>query len=185
MPRGPALCASPAVPSVALLPVSKARPCSPVRPKPLAASLLILCVPRHAPALAALPAGVTQGRQRRRRHEYTLANGLSVLLFPDATQADDHRRRHVQGRLAPGELRRDRHGAPARAHAVQGHAVDAEHLRRSSAAAACSSTARRRTTAPTISRRSPRPTRTRLGAEDGGRADDATRRSRKRTSTPR
>jgi len=34
---------------------------------------------------AALPAGVTQGR-RRGHHRVSLANGLTVLLFPDASK---------------------------------------------------------------------------------------------------
>src|SRR6185437_12543023 len=37
-------------------------------------------------AFAALPAGVTQGPSVEGVHEYTLANGLTVLLFPDATK---------------------------------------------------------------------------------------------------
>ncbi len=54
-------------------------------------------------------------------------NGLRVLLFPDATPAQDHGQHHLSGRLAHGELRRDRHGAPARAHGLQGHAVARQH----------------------------------------------------------
>ena len=91
------------------------------------------------------------------------ANGLRVLLMPDATQADDDGERHLPRRLAARELRRDRHGAPARAPGVQGHAVDPRRLRRSSAGAACASTARPRSTARTTSRRSPRTTRTSTG----------------------
>jgi zinc protease len=37
-------------------------------------------------ACAALPAGVTQGPSVEGITEYTLANGLKVLLFPDASQ---------------------------------------------------------------------------------------------------
>src|SRR5438045_275248 len=37
-------------------------------------------------AAAALPAGVTQGPSVEGISEYTLANGLKVLLFPDASQ---------------------------------------------------------------------------------------------------
>ena len=37
-------------------------------------------------ALAALPPGVTQGPSVEGVHEYRLANGLVVLLFPDATK---------------------------------------------------------------------------------------------------
>ena len=82
---------------------------------------------------AALPPGVTQGPSVEGITEYTLANGLTVLLFPDASEAEDDRQRHLPGRLAPRELRRDRHGAPARAHDVQGHADLAATSRPSSA----------------------------------------------------
>ena len=54
--------------------------------------------------------------------EYRLANGLTRAAVPRRGHADDHGQRHVPRRLAPRELRRDRHGAPPRAHGVQGHA---------------------------------------------------------------
>ena len=47
------------------------------------------------PAHAALPPGVTQGATVEGITEYRLANGLRVLLFPDAAQAQDHRQRHL------------------------------------------------------------------------------------------
>ena len=102
------------------------------------------------------PAGITQGATVEGHHRIPLANGLQVLLVSGRDQADDDGQRHVPGRLAPRELRRDRHGAPARAPAVQGHADDRGTSGRSSAGAACASTARPGTTAPTTSRRSPR-----------------------------
>jgi len=39
-----------------------------------------------AAAVAALPAGVTRGASVEGVDEYRLANGLTVLLFPDATK---------------------------------------------------------------------------------------------------
>ena len=46
--------------------------------------LLILLVPLTA--LAALPPGITKGPSVEGVDEYTLANGLKVLLFPDPTK---------------------------------------------------------------------------------------------------
>ncbi|HJU21273.1 MAG TPA: pitrilysin family protein [Casimicrobiaceae bacterium] len=46
--------------------------------------LLLVLVP--AAALAALPPGVTKGPSVEGVDEYTLANGLKILLFPDATK---------------------------------------------------------------------------------------------------
>ena len=81
--------------------------------------------------------------------EYRLANGLRVLLFPDQSQAHHHGERHLPRRQPPRELRRDRHGAPARAPDVQGHAEAPRHRPRSSTSAACASTAPPGWTAPT------------------------------------
>ena len=60
--------------------------------------------------------------------EYRLANGLQVLLFPDPSKPTVTVNITVLRRLAPRGLRRDRHGPPARAHAVQGHAHPPRHL---------------------------------------------------------
>ena len=111
-------------------------------------------------AQAALPPGVTQGPTVEGITEYTLANGLRVLLFPDATQADDDGQRHLPRRLAPRGLRRDRHGAPARAHGVQGHADDAQRLPGTRQPRHAVQRHARGSTAPTTTRRSRRPTRT-------------------------
>ena len=59
--------------------------------------------------------------------EYRLAERPARPALPGPDQADDHRQHHLPGRLAPRELRRDRHGAPARAPDVQGHAQAPEH----------------------------------------------------------
>src|SRR4051794_36832876 len=50
--------------------------------RPLAAGLAFVALA----AAAALPAGVTQGPSIEGITEYRLANGLTVLLFPDASQ---------------------------------------------------------------------------------------------------
>ncbi len=84
--------------------------------------------------------------------EYRLANGLRVLLFPDPEQADHHGEHHLPGRLAPRELRRDRHGAPARTHVVQGHGAPHGHSRRSWRRMARGPMAPPRGTAPTTTR---------------------------------
>ena len=47
--------------------------------------------------------------------------------LPRPDQATRHRQHHRPGRLAPRGLRRDRHGPPARAHALQGHAQAPQH----------------------------------------------------------
>ena len=46
--------------------------------------LLLALLP--ATVIAALPAGVTQGPSVEGVDQYNLANGLTVLLFPDATK---------------------------------------------------------------------------------------------------
>ena len=90
---------------------------SPVRSLLAAVALLFV-----ASANAAIPAGVTPAASVEGITEYDLDNGLQVLLFPDASQA--HATVNVTYLVGSrhGELRRDRHGAPARAHGVQGHA---------------------------------------------------------------
>ena len=111
-----------------------------------------------APAAARAPAPAAPERVTSVEGitEYRLANGLRVLLFPDPSQADDHGEHHLPRRLAPRGLRRDRHGAPARAHGVQGHAA-ATRTSRSELHDARRALQRHhlRTTAPTTSRPSP------------------------------
>ena len=53
--------------------------------------------------------------------EYRLANGLRILTIPTRARAR-YRAHHLLRRRAQRGLRRDRHGAPAGAHDVQGHA---------------------------------------------------------------
>ncbi len=71
---------------------------------------------------AALPPGVTQGPSVEGITEYRLANGLTVLLFPDASKAKTTVNVTYRVGSRARELRRDRDGAPARAPRVQGHA---------------------------------------------------------------
>ncbi len=85
---------------------------------------------------AALPPGVTQGPTVEGITEYRLANGLTVLLFPDASKPKTTVNVTYRVGFRARELRRDRHGAPARAPRVQGHAVARQHHDRSWAAAA-------------------------------------------------
>ena len=59
--------------------------------------------------------------------EYRLAERPARAAVPGPVEADDHGQHHLPRRLAPRELRRDRHGAPARAPGVQGHAAATEH----------------------------------------------------------
>ena len=47
---------------------------------------LLTCLLAITPAQAALPSGVTQGATVEGITEYRLANGLTVLLYPDASQ---------------------------------------------------------------------------------------------------
>ncbi|MEP6657306.1 MAG: hypothetical protein ABJC33_08725, partial [Betaproteobacteria bacterium] len=48
--------------------------------------LLLLCSWFSVVTLAAVPAGVIEGPAVEGIAEYTLPNGLTVLLFPDATK---------------------------------------------------------------------------------------------------
>ncbi len=68
------------------------------------------------------------GRLDRGHHRVHARQRPARAAVSGRDQADGHRQRHVSGRLAPRELRRDGHGAPARAPDVQGHAVDRERL---------------------------------------------------------
>ena len=139
------------------------------------ASLLLFSFVAAAPAWAAVKVASVEGVT-----EYRLANGLRVLLVPDPSASNRHRARHLPRRLAPRGLRRERHGAPARAPAVQGHRSATPTSRRSSTSAARASTAPPRNdrtnyfeTLP-ATRRQPR-----LGARPGGRPHGRTRCVRK------
>ena len=76
-------------------------------------------------AQAALSVGVTPGASVEGVTEYTLDNGLKVLLFPDATKP----KTTVNVTYLVGSRHENYgetgHGAPARAHGVQGHAAAA------------------------------------------------------------
>jgi hypothetical protein len=55
-------------------------------------------VSAQAPATP-LPAGVQRVTSVEGITEYTLANGLRVLVFPGSVEGDDHRECHVSGRV--------------------------------------------------------------------------------------
>ena len=77
----------------------------------------------QATAAVALPKGVERVTSVEGITEYRLANGLQVLLFPDPSKPTiTVNVTYLVGSRAR-ELRRDRHGAPARAPGVQGHAA--------------------------------------------------------------
>ena len=75
-------------------------------------------------AHAALPAGITQGPTVEGITEYRLANGLTVLLFPDASKPTTVVNVTYRVGSAHENYGETGHGAPARAPGVQGHAVD-------------------------------------------------------------
>ncbi len=83
----------------------------------------------------------------------TWPTACKVLLFPDASQPKVTVNITYLVGSRHGELRRDRHGAPARAHGVQGHEDARQPDGRARHSAAWRSTARPGTTAPTTSRR--------------------------------
>ncbi len=67
------------------------------------------------------PAGRHDARSvDRGHHRVPPAERAARHPVPGRLEADGDRQHHLPGRLAPRELRRDRHGAPARAPAVQG-----------------------------------------------------------------
>ena len=118
----------------------------------LAAGALLAFLP---PAGAqTLPGGFIRGPAMGGISEYRLPNGLKLLLIPDASQdTTTVNVTYLVGSRHEG-YGETRNGAPARAHAVQGHA-DASRIRRASSRnAARATTARPRSTAPTTSRRS-------------------------------
>ena len=83
---------------------------------------------------------------------------------PCPTRERHHHRAHrLPRRLAPRGLWRERHGAPARAHAVQGVEAPSQREGRVQPRAARAGTAPPRTTAPTTSRPSPPPPTTSTG----------------------
>jgi zinc protease len=63
----------------------------------------------------------------------TAAERPESAAVPGCVQAYRHRQRHLSGRLAPRELWRDRHGAPAGTHGVQGLAEKQSHSQEFSA----------------------------------------------------
>ncbi len=81
---------------------------------------LALGQPAWADAPATLPRGVAAGPSIEGISEYTLSNGLRVLLFPDATKPTVTVNLVYGVGLGARELRRDRHGPPAGAPAVKG-----------------------------------------------------------------
>ena len=84
--------------------------------------------------------------------EYRLDNGLKVLLFPDSSKPTvTVNVTYLVGSRYEG-YGETRHGAPAGAHAVQGHGQARRHHGRADPSTARSSTAPLPTTAPTISR---------------------------------
>ena len=68
--------------------------------------------------------GVSHGSRtchhRRRHHRVPPGERPARAPVPRPDQADHHGQHHLPRRFAPRKLRRNRHGAPARAHGVQG-----------------------------------------------------------------
>ena len=129
-------------------------------------------VPARRDRSGAEPPGRATRRHRgsdpgRRHHRVPAAERPAGPAGSRRLQAEHHRQRHLPGRLAPRELRRDRHGAPARAPAVQGHADAIATSGASSPSGACAPTARPGTTAPTTSPPSRPATRTSAGTSAG------------------
>ena len=123
---------------------------------PLAASLAAISLfATTAPA-----AEPEKNRHRRRHHRVPARQRPARAALSRRLAADGHREHDRPRRLAARGLRRDRHGPPARAHGLQGHA---DASRRSQGAArprGAASTARPASTAPTTSRRCRPPTTT-------------------------
>ena len=116
--------------------------------------------PQGSTGTASVPAGVERVTSVEGITEYRLANGLQGAAVPGSDEADHHGQHHLSRRLGARELRRDGHGAPARAPRVQGHAEASRTFRRSSPRTARGRTARPGPIAPTTSRRLPPPTTT-------------------------
>ena len=71
-------------------------------------------------AQPALPSGVATCHHGRRHHRIPPRQRPARAAVPRSFEGDDYRERHLSRRLGRRELRRDRHGPLARAHAVQG-----------------------------------------------------------------
>ena len=67
---------------------------------------------------------------RGRHHRVPAGERPARAPVPGPDQADHHGQHHLPRRLAPRELRRNRHGAPARTHGVQGLAEPQGHSQR-------------------------------------------------------
>ena len=78
------------------------------------------------------------GSVDRRHHRVPARQRADGAAVPRCVEADDDRQRDRTWSARARELRRDRHGAPARAPGVQGHADARQHHAPSSASAACS-----------------------------------------------
>ena len=150
----------------------------------LLAGLVALLVPFAAGAQA-LPSGVTRGPAMGGISEYNLANGLKVLLLPDPSQDTITVNVTYLVGSRHERLRRARHGAPARALALQGHAEATPTPRASCSSAARATTAPPRSTAPTTSRPSRRATTRSHWCSASRPTAWSTRTSRSRTSTAR
>ena len=90
---------------------------------------------RRGPVRSRSPGpGPAQGCDRRpqRRGHQRIHPGQrpARAAVPRRLQAHRHRQRGLRGRLGAGELRRNRHGPPARTPGVQGHADPRRHPRR-------------------------------------------------------
>ena len=136
--------------------------------------------------LAAAGSAVLPGRSSPSRASPSTRSttGCTCSCSPTA-QADTSRVNvTVHGRLAARGLRRDRHGAPARAHAVQGHRRSIRNVwEELKPARRATSTRRPGTTAPTTSRRCRPATTTSRGRSRWRPTAWSTRTSRRRTST--
>ena len=106
----------------------QACPCSPTLSLCRRAAAFVVSLAFVAPSpTPRCPPGVTQGPTHRRHHRVPARQRAHRAAVPRRVEADDHRQRHLPGRLGARELRRDRHGAPARAPGVQGHADARQH----------------------------------------------------------
>ena len=130
-------------------------------PSPDASSLILA----FAPALAAaqLPAGVKAGPTVEGITEYTLANGLEVLLFPDASKPTTTVNVTYRSARATRTTARPAWRTCSSTCCSRARRRSRQHLAGARPARHARSTARRASTAPTTSRPSPRPTRTSTG----------------------
>ena len=130
---------------------------------PLAVRASCLTLALFFTAIAAaqprLPDGITQVTTVEGITEYRLDNGLQVLLFRDPSKATITVNMTYLVGSRRRKLRRDGHGASARAHAVQGLDEVPGHSRRDPQPRRAVQRHDRRGTARTTSRRSTRPKR--------------------------